>query len=346
MRASVSAVCASLLLCTGCSKKDEAPKQDDGKPVASASAKPTGGKAKKPNATASKFAKGETLAHMPKECSQGRLYVDVAAFAQLVGGAARGLEEAVTGSMDPKDGDATRKALGVLKAGGVDLVSSLKELAVCMKDGDDVLIAVGMDLSQVKGDPLELILKALAAAGRKDKVEKRQDGSLSYLLAEGEAEGGVIARLGSSLVVAKNLQALKLARKGGGAAAFKNATKTMAYVAMTITQGRLAGTLVDTGKDLKIVGSMQMKGKGPAAADLKAQADANLKRMKGAVDEMADELAKAPPFKDLAQPLKALKLTADGDALKAELTLPKKSVQSAIKATSELTAEELQQLMK
>ncbi len=263
----------------------------------------------------------------------------------LAGAAIEGLEDQWAAAMGSEDGETAKKVLKVLEDGGFDPAVSVKELAVCMdQSGDDMVFAVGMDLSKLKGDPLDLILKAAEAAGEKGKAQKKQEGKLEYLLAKGETDGGAIAVLGSSLVVGKDLKALQLAQKGGGAKGFKDAANQMLYVDITVEQGHIVGSIADAGKDLKLIGSMKLAGK--AADELKKDADATLKQMKAMVDEMAGEIAKAPPLKGLAEPIKALKLSADGDTLKAELTVPKRTIQGALKATSEMKPEELMQLMR
>jgi hypothetical protein len=333
-----------LLLLSGCKKAE--PPQADSSSVASAKATASASaSAAAASAQPGGFAKGETLEHMPPACKQARIYVDAAGFATLAGAAVQGLEDQWAAALGPEDGKTVKKVLGVLKDGGFDPATSVKELAVCVNEGeDDMVFAVGMDLSKIKGDPLDLILKAAAAAGEKDKAQKKQDGKLSYLLPKGKDDEGAAAVFGSSLVVGKDLKALKVAQKGGGAAGFKNAAKSLVYLDIAVAQGQINGAITDAGKDLKLVGSMKLTGQ--AAAELKKDATATIQQMKGMVDEMAGELAKAPPFKDLAEPLKALKLSADGETLKAELTIPKQSLQKALKATSEMKPEDLMQLMK
>jgi len=336
-------VCAGLLL-TGCSKKG--PPSTDSKqaasarPVASASASSARAPAKPAG-----FAKGESLTHMPAACKRGRLYIDAAGFATLATGAAKGLEDHLAAALGPDDSATAKKVLKVLRDGGFDPATSIQELAMCINESeDDMIFAVGMDLSKVKGDPLDLILRAAEAAGEKDKVQKKKDGKLSYLLPKGKDDEGAIAVIGSSLVVGKDLAALKSAQQGGGVAGFKDAAKTMLFADITVEQGQIVGAITDAGKDLKLSGSMKLTGK--PGEELKKNAEATIKQMKAMVDEMAGEIAKAPPFKDLAQPLKSLELTADGDTLKAQLVVSKQTLRGALESTSQLKPEELKQLMK
>ena len=339
--ASAVVFCSALLLTSGCKKKEA----DVGEAASSAKVALSASAASSAAAPEpSGYAKGEALSHMPKDCERGRIYIDVAAFAALAGDAAKGLGDQWT-ALAGEDGQAAKKAIAALRKGGFDPATSVKELAVCVdRSEDDMVFAVGMDLSKVKGDPLDLVLKVARAASKDLKAEKKRAAGLSYLATMGKGDEGVTAILGSSLVVGKDLKALKRAQQGGGAKKFEAAAKTMFYVNVTVEQGHVSGSLVDAGADLKLSGALTLTG--DAARALAKDPDATVKQMKGAVDKMATELGKVPSFQELVEPLKALQLSAEGTTIKANLSLPKKSVQSTITATSEMTADDLKQLMR
>ncbi len=338
-------VCGGLLLTSGCKKETQQTSSGAASASAGVLATASASAAHQVAAKPAGFVKGETLTHLPPDCQRGRLYLDVSAIASLAGDTTKGLEKQWLGALGTADGETARKVLKTLRDGGFEPAAHVKELAMCITEKEeDMVFAVGLDLSQVKGDPLDLIVQAATNAGAKDKVEKKQEGKFSYLLSKDKDEGGALSVQGSSLVVARDLKALLGAQKGGGAKAFKDAAKSIAYVDISIEQGTIAGSITEVGADLKVAGSMKMTGK--AADDLKKGGDGAVKQMKGMVDEMADELAKAPPFRGLAKPLKGLQLSADGDTLRAELTIPKKTLTEAIQATGEMKPEDLMQLMR
>ena len=206
----VVALSGALVLAAGCKKKEA----DTGKaagsatPVVSASASASAAATKVPS-----YTHGEALRHMPKDCEHGRLYVDAAAFAALAGDAVQGLGDQWA-ALVGEDGQAVNKAVAALRKGGFDPATALKELAVCIgKKEDDVVFAVGMGLSQVEGDPLELVIAAAKAVSKDVKAEKKREGKLAYLVTKQKGDDAAMAIVGSSLIVGKDLPALKRAQQ-------------------------------------------------------------------------------------------------------------------------------------
>lgn len=327
--------CSALLFTAACTKKEEAKPEGvaSAKAVAAASAAPSAAPA--PTAAAG-YTKGDAAKYTLAECKGGRIYVDTAALLSLAGDAAKGLEDKVTAAAGGAEAEKAKKILQTFKDGGFDPTTGIKEVAACIIDDKaGPVLAIGVDLTKVKGDPLDLILKSAEVAGEKKPV-KKTEGKLSYLLLDGEE--GALAVFGNVIVLGQDLAKLQEAAKAGGAAGFKDASGTVVYAFVPGPQGDITASLTETAEELKLVGTMK-------GEQIKAKGEALVTQSKGMLDEVVKGLA-ATPFKDLAEPLKGLKVSVADDTVKAELAIPKKTVQGAIKTAQDMKPEDFMKLLK
>jgi hypothetical protein len=241
------ALCVALLAC-----KKGKDKADDEAAGATSAAAP----APEPPA---KYSAGDVLRYMPKDCTEGRFFVSAA---KLIGANKPHLDKIKSQLLAGTDPDA-KKASAVFKeleAGGFDLARDLQEVAVCAGYQGEAVVAMGLNLDQVKGDPLELLTRAVEKGGEPKPTVLKQAG-ISYVKPDKEAV--VIALVKPSvLLIAKDMTVVATAMKGEGAAAFGPASKHTVYADFE-EDDKITLTATDSGSNVDIAVSILPKGKKP-----------------------------------------------------------------------------------
>jgi hypothetical protein len=346
------ALVLAALIAVACSKKEEAPpapaasasapaatekaktqeKKDDEKKTAAKEEEPSKDKEKKeaepekkPPAAAEpgKYARGDVLKNMPKECPGGRFYLDMQkmfaspAFAKN----ASLLEDKLAEAADEDEKKARfAKVLETLKAEGVDPARDARELAGCVPqtDDDDPIIAVGFDTAK---DLLALLEKA---SEKTDKKLKRED----YMLT---APNTAFAQLSPGvLTITKGKPLMAKAKAAtGGAPGFAIAHGKLLYA--KVDQGakkHFEITMVEKGENIDGTWTMLLAGEEAKTAKAHpAEMKAEFQRL---VTGFAAQAEKGP-LKILADDLKKTKVDLQGDKVTFSLTIPMADVTEVVK---------------
>jgi len=313
------ALCVALLACK--KGKDEA---DDKAAGAASAAAP----APEPPA---KYTSGDVLRYMPKDCTEGRFFVSAS---KLIGANKPHLDKLKSQLLAGTDPDA-KKASAVFKeleTGGVDLARDVQEVAVCAGYQGDAVVAMGLNLDQVKGDPLELLTRAVEKGGEPKPTVQKQDG-VSYVKPDKEPVVIALVKPGV-LVIAKDMTVVATAMKGEGAAAFGPASKHTVYA--DFEEGdKITLTATDTGSNVEIALSILPKGKKPE--DMKMELEAV--RLE-AIKELSDS-----PFKDLVADVKKVNFTVEGSRVIGKHTVPRSRIDKLFADVAAKKPEELLQAL-
>ena len=272
---------------------------------------------------------GSLLDRMPKTCSKGRVYVQVEKV--LSGDAAASISGLLdAGFKKNKDKTHADEVFAALKAGGVDPIKQIKELAVC-EDGKNDLVAVTIDMSKVK-DPATTLEKAIKA-GDGEPAKKEVVGDVTFL--SSTKSDDVLAVVGKNvLVFGKDRASVEAATKGGTkGAGFADAASYVVWVDMPQEKGR--GTLKESGDtfvlDAAVADASLVREKEGIMSKL-AQVDANVGKLPAAMQSIVKPLLPA---------IKNVKLSSEADTLKITTTFPKKTIPDVLAAAKKLGPEEL-----
>ncbi len=280
------------------------------------------------------YERGSLLAYLPKECAEGRAYVDVQKLFGGDGGAIGSLIEKALLS-DAKD---KGKAEGVLKAlrdGGLEPATTIKEIAACVTTEGAPVLALGADTSKSK-DPLGTLFAALESGEGKGKAQLLDDGGFKYVKnPRGEVLGMVAPNV---LVLAKNLDRLKEAAKvPGGAAAFEAATSNVVWLRMT-GRDKAEVTVKEQGSSYDLLAAFTPAG--PAAAQLEKDPKAVLGALEGEAKRRASKL-EASPLKALAPVIQGAKFTVEGNLVKIAASIPQATIVETVKVLATMPDEQL-----
>lgn len=308
---------------TGCSKKDEATADKDGKEGKSSSKKKGG------------YARAELLSYVPKSCKKARVYVDVAGLlgTEAVLASADALQEKLA-DLGKSGGDKkAKKALAALKKAGIDPTHDVKDVAICAgKDKKDVTVAIGGDFAGK--DPLEALVKAAEAAGDDEPKIKEADG-VKYVKA-GKAFAGLVAP--NVLVFTEDKEVFGDLAKGEdqSSAWGVGKGKLVVFKGNDTKAGEFEGSLEEKGSDLVARFSLDVKGLGGKASPSKVKSE-----LEGAAEQLAKKLK--GPFKKLGEAVADTKFDVDGDTVTMKLTVPSADLADVIKKLAAMDEKELKE---
>lgn len=275
-----------------------------------------------PTAAAPSRTRGLVGRYLPGSCREGRIYLDVAGLVALAGPDAAAAREALLRSIDA--GGQARRALDGLAGAGLDPLRDLREVGICARGGDDVLLVADVALGHLRGDLGDLLAKIAPPDG--GRVVRRREGALEYVALESEA--GVLARVAPSVVVAsRTVAALRQAAAGAGTG-FADATRHLVLIELTPRPEEATRlTVSDAGERLVVTGRFTpppapsaggRMDPGVLLGQTRAQIDAAARRLEGS------------PFAALAADLRAVELGVVGGAVEARLTLPEARLRALV----------------
>ena len=303
-------------------------------PGAKSSAAPKGSAAAttdKPKADAPAAAAGvDVLKHMPKDCDEGRVYVNVG---KLFAGGDLGssLDTIVgkamaQGKADDKKAEAVMKTL---KEGGVDPLKDIREVAVCAnKDDKKTVVVVSMEPKAEK--PADVFAKAAEAATGKAPTKEEKDGATWVQSAEDKA---VMAFVGKNvMLIGEDKEVLGAAIKGGdGASEFGDAKSSIVWAKVDPNKSKADINMKEVGSDydlnVKFVG-------GKDAAKMKEQ----FEKMLPEVDKAAEQM---PFVKPLLPVAKNGKMAVEGENVTFTTKFPKAAISEFLKEASKVDPKEL-----
>lgn len=260
--------------------------------------------------------------YLPGPCREGRIYLDVAGLVAIAGQDAAAAGGALTRSVDA--GGQVRRALDGLAAAGLEPLRDLREVGICARGGEDVLLAADVDLGRLRGDLGDLLAKIAPPDG--GRVVRRREGALDYVALESEV--GVLARVAPSVVVAsRTVAALRQAAAGTGTG-FADATRHLLLVELTPRpQEATRLTVSDVGE--RLVATARFTTPTAPSASGRPEAGALLGQVRAQLDLAARRLD-GSPLAALAAELRAVELGVVGDAVEARLTLPEARLRALV----------------
>jgi hypothetical protein len=280
---------------------------------------------------------GSLLAHLPKECGEGRIYVDLRKIVGDGAAAATLFEKIVLA--DVPGAKKAEDVLAVLKKGGLDPASTVKELAVCSIGSGTTLLAFGVDLSKASA-PMDTIFEALELGEGKGKAQLLEVEGLSYVKnARGEVLGKVAPDV---LVLAPNADRLaEAAKKPGGSEGFADATKHVAWIKMT-GRDRVDGAISDRGDRFELVVTFAPSG------EVGQQLARDPRAVVGALQQEAKRRAKrlaGTPIAALASVIESIAFVVEDGKVKMTARLPRETWNEVLEAGASMAPSQLQRLL-
>jgi len=290
-----------------------------------------------------KYESGDVLKYVPKSCDGGYGYVNLGALVknEALASNMEAIEEKLADAMkSAKDGKKASKALKVLKSKGLDITRDPREIAVCTKGKNDVVVLVGGTFSGK--DVLAAISSANEAAGDGDMEVAKSEG-VSYVKLK---KKGILAQVAPNVLAIGDDQdsVLGLKSKPGGGTGW-DVSKGRIFTMHIVDKKEqdIDASLTEKGDDLEMKFAMELQGK--AASGVKGDPEAFKKIMRTKIDEVADKLEKSP-LKKLADPLRKTKIEVDGAKVTFTAAFPSADLASAIKAAAEADESELKKILK
>ncbi len=299
--------------------------------TAKSSAAPAGASGA-PKAEAAAGATADVMKYMPKDCDEGRIFVDLGKL--ITGDVGSSLDSIIGMAMAQGKGDAKKQeeVMKVLKEGKIDPIKDMKQLAICAAKSKKTVAAIAMDTKAEK--PADVFAKAIEAGEGKAPTKEEKDG-VTYLKS-GKGEGGM-AIIGNNLILmADDTAALEAAAKGAdGGAAFGDAKSHVVWAKMEDkTKAEIMLKEAGSDYDLKVVANA-----GPQGAKMKSEFD----KMLPELDKLAE---KEPMLKPLLPIAKNAKLDVQGDVLTITTKFPQGAIGSFLKEAGKKDPKDLMKGLK
>lgn len=277
----------------------------------------------------------DVLKHMPKECDEGRVYVNVG---KLFSGGDMGssldsiLGKAFAqGKADDKKAEAVMKTL---KEGGVDPIKDIREVAVCAnKDDKKTVVVVSMEPKADK--PADVFAKAAEAATGKAPTKEDKDGA-TWVQSSGDK--AVMAFVGkNTMLIGEDQGTLAAAIKGGdGASEFGDAKSTIVWAKVDPNKSKADINMKEAGSDYDL--KVTFVG-GKDAAKMKEQYE----KMLPELDKMVEKMAFAKPLLPVA---KNGKIDVAGENVTFTTKFPKSAIGDFLKEASKADPKEIMKGLK
>lgn len=306
--------------------------KSSGSPASSGKAAAGGASSGSPDAKPAAAAGGDLLKSMPKDCDEGRVYVNVGKL--ITGDVGTAFESMMAKSMaQAKDAKKAEEAVKTLKDGGIDPIKSLQEVAVCAnKDDKKTIVAVAMDMTKAD-KPADVLAKTIEQASGK-APKKEEAGDITYLSEDGGKS--VIAVVGKTkLVIGEDKAAVEAAAKGAdGAGEFGDATSNVIWA-------KIAGnkqtdvTMKEAGANYDLKVSTKT---GPDGAKMKDEFE---KKVLPEIDKVAEKM---PFVKPLLPAVKNAKLEVAGDMLNVSTSFPKAAIGEFLNTIKDMKPEDLMKM--
>ena len=298
-------------------------------------------------ATGGKYKSGDMLAHAPKKCDAGYMYMNVGALlkSDAVASNAGALQDKLTDSMKgSKDSKKVAKVLKAMKKAGFDYSRDIKEFAVCApSDWNAPVVLAGGNF----GDGfLKKMSKAIESVDEEDDVEevKESDG-VSYVKMK---KKGVLAQVSDNVLAAGDDKDAVFALKKKGSAPDDWDVGKGRILALKVVDKKkkdinVDATITESGDDYDFKVSMEFGGaQGEKFKENPAAIQTEFEKQR---DMIAAKIRKTP-FKALADDIEKTKIKVDGSKFSFSVKVPSAHLAQAIKAASESSGDDLQGIFK
>lgn len=326
---------AFALMITGCPKKDD---KAEGKSE-KASKDDEGDKKKSKKGDDEKYAMGDAVKFLPKECKGGRFYLNVALFlkSEAVEKAAESLEEKFSEKMmkKKKGSEQLSKALKSLKKSGIDPARDVKEVAFCLEPGmNQGTIAIGGNFAGK--DPIGALAKAFEASASQKELEKKKADGIEYLKDDKTFFAAVAPNV---VVVTEDKTQFADLKAGEGGAGFDTGKgRILSFFVNDKKNGKFTGSISEAGDDLDMKVVAEFSG---STGD---KIDEDPKAFKTEFEKMRDDLEtklSKGPFKKIADDIGKAKIKVDGNKVTVTLSMPACDLGDSIKKAADMKDDEL-----
>ena len=284
-----------------------------------------------PGATAS----ADVLKHMPKDCDEGRVFVNLGKL--LAGGDLGTSVDTLIGkamSSGKADDKKAAEVMKTLKDGGIDPVKDIREIAVCAnKDKKKTVVAISMEPKAEK--PADVFAKAAEVGDGKAPTKEEKDGATFLKSATGNSSMAVI---GKNMLLMGDDQAFLagLVKGSDGAGDFGESKSHIVWAKVDPTKSKAEVMMKEAGSDydLKV-----MFAAGKDAPKMKEQFEKSLPEL----DKMAEKMAFVKPLLPVA---KNGKIEVAGENLTFVTKFPKTAIGSFLSEASKADPKEIMKGLK
>ncbi len=313
---------------TGTAKSSGAQAKSSGAPATTGTAKTDAG-------GATSTATADVLKHMPKDCDEGRVFVNLGKL--LAGGDLGSSLDTLIGSAMAQGKPDDKKATEVMKAlkdGGVDPVKDIREIAVCAtKDKKKTVVAVSMEPKAEK--PADVFAKALETGEGKAPTKEEKDGATFLKSGKGDGAMAIVGK--NLLLIGDDQKALEAVIKGGdGAGEFGDAKSTIVWAKVDPTKSKAEVVMKEAGTDYDLKVNFVA---GKDAPKMKEQFEKSLPEL----DKMAEKMAFLKPLLPVA---KNGKIDVAGENLTFATKFPKDAIANFMKEASKTDPKEIMKGLK
>jgi hypothetical protein len=292
-----------------------------------------------------KYARGDVLRHVPKECSMLRLYVDVRALQKNEAFAANTetLQEKLTTAMKDDGGEKGQRVMKALKKAGIDPTKDVRELAMCGQGKDDYVIAIGGDFTAK--DPLDALSKAFEDSGDDAPKPSETDGVKMLELKGKKGKSFIGAVSPGVLVLASDKDVVAGLKDAKPKGADWNVDDDRLAFFYFREKGKMAFDLTmstqSDGVEVKFIGTFEDK-TGDKMKEAPKAIEAEFVKMAG---KFGTKMA-GTPFDAVGSDVKATKISVAGNVVTLILDVANDHLAKLIKAVAESTPKELKSALK
>ncbi len=315
-----------------------------GAAASSAGAKSSGAQAKSSAAPAASgapkdpggaTASADVLKHMPKDCDEGRVFVNLGKL--FAGGDLGASVDTLIGTAMAQGKPDDKKAAEVMKTlkdGGIDPVKDIREIAVCAnKDKKKTVVAISMEPKAEK--PADVFAKAAEIGDGKPPTKEEKDGATFLKSATGNSVMAVVGK--NMLLMGDDQETLAGLVKGGeGAGDFGDSKSHIVWAKVDPNKTKADVMMKEAGSDY----------------DLKVMfvAGKDAPKMKEQFEKMMPELDKAAEKMPFVKPLlpvaKNGKIEVAGENLTFTTKFAKAAIADFLKEASKADPKEIMKGLK
>ena len=267
------------------------------------------------------LARGDTVRFMPKDCEQGRVFMNLGELLPAEARTALAKLQAKLVHLDADEkGGVSRSArvLATLERNGIEPLFMVRELSVCAGADDKIIVALAFDFPSSGRQPAEVLAEAMEAGSGKPPTRTVDDG---VVILSNDTDAALAFVTRSVVLVGKRDSLRALLQGGGGAEAF-DADRDLTFWAKLKQphaggDSEIALRRAPTSYELRLLLP-------PPRADADAFArdpDAYVRKFGNGLEALSREYARGP-FEGLGPVLKSAAVAKEGNRLLLTATFP------------------------
>ena len=342
----LSAVAGTLFL-AGCDKEAASGTQAPAKLGSNPAETPSATTGNTSDALAAAPKPGAVLRHLPEDCGQMKLYVNLERFGKYhkTGSDIAGVAGRVL-SKTQADEKYVAPVIETLHKNGIDLTRDLREVAACAQTTTDWAALLAVDLTHLKIKPGNLLTQAAQAAGQKDARLHEKSG-VRYVIPQ--ASGGAVGFVGPGVLgFATNPSLLaEAAVTHTGGMSISDSQDQLATMRFLVADAK--GTFKLNGTKEDLTASLYLPLDAKQRAELKRDATRYLLGLRDMAKQRLGGSAMAkidvPELKQFFEDFDQLDLSVTKDELHAKLTVSTKQLQDAVSAIAAIKPTDIERVL-